>query len=249
MDLTSARGGALSQVRKNDILGPVKVALQGLVYTFRTQRHMRFHLYVVLVVTLLGILFNMRLREMLILLFVISLVLVAEMFNSAIEATVDLVQPSYHPLAKFAKDIAAGAVLITTIIALVVGALILLGEQRWEEIKVSLTADTLGTPILARFILGALLLFVVVIVGKGLGKRGQVLKGGLVSGHAAYGFFIATAIMFITDQPVISGLGMLLAAIIAQSRWEAKIHSVFELSLGAAVGVLMGLVMFGVVPK
>lgn len=239
----------MSQVRKNDILGPVKVALQGLVYTFRTQRHMRFHLYVVLVVTLLGILFNMRLREMLILLFVISLVLVAEMFNSAIEATVDLVQPSYHPLAKFAKDIAAGAVLITTIIALVVGALILLGEQRWEEIKVSLTADTLGTPILARFILGALLLFVVVIVGKGLGKRGQVLKGGLVSGHAAYGFFIATAIMFITDQPVISGLGMLLAAIIAQSRWEAKIHSVFELSLGAAVGVLMGLVMFGVVPK
>lgn len=239
----------MSQVRKNDILGPVKVALQGLVYTFRTQRHMRFHLYVVLIVTLLGILFNMRLREMLILLFVISLVLVAEMFNSAIEATVDLVQPSYHPLAKFAKDIAAGAVLITTIIALVVGALILLGEQRWEEIKVSLTADTLGTPILARFILGALLLFVVVIVGKGLGKRGQVLKGGLVSGHAAYGFFIATAIMFITDQPVISGLGMLLAAIIAQSRWEAKIHSVFELSLGAAVGVLMGLVMFGVVPK
>ncbi|HMS56495.1 MAG TPA: diacylglycerol kinase [Fimbriimonadaceae bacterium] len=239
----------MSQVRKNDILGPVKVALQGLVYTFRTQRHMRFHLYVVLIVTLLGILFNMRLREMLILLFVISLVLVAEMFNSAIEATVDLVQPSYHPLAKFAKDIAAGAVLITTIIALDVGALILLGEPRWEEIKVSLTADTLGTPILARFILGALLLFVVVIVGKGLGKRGQVLKGGLVSGHAAYGFFIATAIMFITDQPVISGLGMLLAAIIAQSRWEAKIHSVFELSLGAAVGVLMGLVMFGVVPK
>ncbi len=239
----------MSQVRKNDILGPVKVALQGLVYTFRTQRHMRFHLYVVLIVTLLGILFNMRLREMLILLFVISLVLVAEMFNSAIEATVDLVQPSYHPLAKFAKDIAAGAVLITTIIALVVGALILWGEQLWEEIKVSLTADTLGTPILARFILGALLLFVVVIVGKGLGKRGQVLKGGLVSGHAAYGFFIATAIMFITDQPVISGLGMLLAAIIAQSRWEAKIHSVFELSLGAAVGVLMGLVMFGVVPK
>ena len=110
----------MSFVKKRDILGPVKVALLGMVYTFRTQRHMRFHLYVVLIVTVLGVFLNLRLREMLILLFVISLVLVAEMFNSAIEATVDLVQPTYHPMAKFAKDIAAGAVLITTIIALVV---------------------------------------------------------------------------------------------------------------------------------
>lgn len=239
----------MSVVKKRDIFGPVRVALQGMVYTFRTQRHMRFHLYVVLIVTLLGFFFNLRLREMLILLFVISLVLVAEMFNSAIEATVDLVQPTYHPMAKFAKDIAAGAVLITTIIAIVVGALMLLGESRWEEIKVSLTADTLGTPPAGRFILGLLLLFIVVVVGKGLGKRGQVLKGGLVSGHAAFGFFIATTIMFLTDRPVISALAMLLAAIIAQSRWEAKIHSIFELSLGAAAGVIMGLVMFGLIPK
>lgn len=235
--------------RPKDILGPVKVALEGMVYTFRTQRHMRFHLYVVLIVTILGIFFNLRLREMLILLFVISLVLVAEMFNSAIEATVDLVQPSYHPMAKFAKDIAAGAVLITTIIALVVGALMLLGESRWEEIKVSLTADTLGTPPLGRFILGLFLLFIVIVVGKGLGKRGQVLKGGLVSGHAAYGFFIATTIMALTDRLVVSALAILLAAIIAQSRWEAKIHSIFELALGASVGVVMGLVLFGLLPK
>lgn len=239
----------MSVVKKRDIFGPVRVALQGMVYTFRTQRHMRFHLYVVLVVTLLGIFFNLRLREMLILLFVISLVLVAEMFNSAIEATVDLVQPTYHPMAKFAKDIAAGAVLITTIIAIVVGALMLLGESRWEEIKVSLSSDSLGTPPFGRFILGLFLLFIVVVVGKGLGKRGQVLRGGLVSGHSAFGFFIATTIMFLTDQPVISGLAMMLAAIIAQSRWEAKIHSIFELCLGAAAGVIMGLVMFGLIPK
>ena len=239
----------MSSNRNRDLLAPVKVAVQGMVYTFRTQRHMRFHLYVVLVVGIMGVLFNLRLREVLILLFVISLVLVAEMFNSAIEATVDLVQPSYHPLAKFAKDIAAGAVMITTIIALVVGALMLLGENRWEEIKVSLTSDQIGLPPMARFALGAFLLFIVVVVGKGFGKRGRVLRGGLVSGHAAYGFFIATCIMALSDQPVVSGLAVLLAALVAQSRWEAKIHTFFELSLGAAVGVVMGLVMFGLVPK
>jgi diacylglycerol kinase (ATP) len=234
---------------KRDFLGPVKIAVSGMVFTFKTQRHMRFHLYVVLIVMLLGIFLNLGLREMMVLLFVISLVLVAEMFNSAIEAVVDLASPSYHPSAKFAKDIAAGAVLITTIIALVVGALLLVGPQRWEEIKINLTSESPSLPFVPRAIIGGMLLFIIVVIGKGLGKRGQVLKGGLVSGHAAYGFFFATGIMFLSDNVVVGALGMLLAVIIAQSRWEAKIHSVFELALGATAGIVMGLMLFGLVSK
>lgn len=236
-------------VKPVDTIEAFRVATRGLVYTFRTQRHMRFHLYVVLIVMVLGVFLGLRLRELLVLLFTVSLVLVAEMFNSAIEATVDLVRPGYDPMAKFAKDIAAGAVLITTIIALVVGALILLGEGRWEQIKLNLSPDTLGLPFMARFASGLFLVFITVIVGKGLGKRGQVFKGGVVSGHAAFGFFIATAVIFTSDRPVVSSLALLLAAIIAQSRWEKKIHSVFELSLGATVGVVLGLLLFGLAPK
>jgi diacylglycerol kinase (ATP) len=239
----------MSVAKKTDLIGPFKTALSGLVYTFKTQRHMRFHFYVVLIVLVLGLKFGLRLRETLVLFFVICLVLVAEMFNSAIEATVDLVQPHYHPLAKFAKDIAAGAVLITTTIALVVGALMFLGEDRWEQIRLTLNTETVGMSVVGRIIIGAFLVLVTVIIGKGLGKRGQVFKGGLVSGHAAYGFFIAATITFTTDRPLVSALAILLAAIIAQSRWEAKIHSVFELSLGAAVGVIVALVLFGLVPK
>ena len=70
-----------------------------------------------------------------------------------------------------------------------------------------------------------------------------------MSGHAAYGFFFASSVVFLTDNPVVSGLAILLAALVAQSRWEAKIHSVFELSLGAAAGVLVSLAMFGLLPK
>jgi len=237
--------------RSKDVLTPFKVAINGLVYTFRTQRHMRFHLYVVLIVVVLGIFFGLRLRELMVLLFTISLVVVAEMFNSAIEATVDLIEPKYHPLAKFAKDISAGAVLITTILALVIGSLMVLGENRWEEIKLNLTTESLALPVVPRIVVGALIVIpLIVIIGKGLGKRGQVLHGGLVSGHAAYAFFFATAIMLLTDSPVITALAILLAAIIAQSRWEAKIHTVFELTLGAAAGVIVGLILFGgVIPK
>ena len=234
---------------RKDIFAGFRAALNGLVYTFKTQRHMRFHLYVVLVVMVLGVFFNLRLRELLVLLFTISLVLVAEMFNSAIEATVDLVQPTYSPMAKFAKDISAGAVMITTIIALVVGGLMILGENRWEEIKINLAAQSLGIPVWPRIIVGAFVIFIVIIIGKGLGTRGQVLKGGLVSGHAAIGFFLASSILFLSDNVTVAGLGILLAAIVAQSRWEAKIHSVFELTLGAALGVILGFVLFGLTPK
>ncbi|MFQ3586771.1 MAG: diacylglycerol kinase [Fimbriimonadaceae bacterium] len=239
----------MSQHAGRNPLQPFNVALRGLIYTFRTQRHMRFHLYVVLIVVLLGVLFGLRLREMMVLLFTISLVLVAEMFNSAIEATVDLAEPNYHPMARFAKDIAAGAVMITTIVALVVGSLMLLGDARWEQIKLDLGTQSLGIPMPVRLLLGFFLLFVIVVIGKGLGKRGTVLRGGLVSGHAAYGFFIAMAILFATDNFLVGALGIMLAAIVAQSRYEAKIHSVFELSLGATVGVILGLLLFGLTPK
>lgn len=239
----------MSVTPKKDILQPFRVAMSGVVYTFKTQRHMRFHLYVVLVVLLLGMFINLGLREMLVLLFTISLVIIAEMFNSAIEATVDLVQPNYHPLAKFAKDIAAGAVLITTIIALVVGGLLILGENRWEQIKISMTSESLGVGIVPRIIIGWFLLMMIIIIGKGLGKRGQVLRGGLVSGHAAFGFFMATALIFIVNDALAAAIGIMLAAIVAQSRWEAKIHSLFEICLGAAVGVVLGLLLFGLLPK
>lgn len=234
--------------RPKDITKPFKVAMSGVVFTFRTQRHMRFHLYVVLVIVLLALFINLGLRETLVLLFTISLVLVAEMFNSAIEATVDLASPNYHPLAKFAKDIAAGAVLITTIIALVVGCLLIFGEDRWEALKINIGGG-FGLPAVPRILTGLLMLFVIVVVGKGLGKRGSVLQGGLVSGHAAFGFFLATAIVFISDNALAASLGFVLAGIIAQSRLEAKFHSIWELVLGGTIGCFLALVIFGMVPR
>jgi diacylglycerol kinase (ATP) len=242
--------GAMVRVAtQRDLVAPFRVAINGLVHTFRTQRHMRVHLYVTLITVLGAMLLGLRTREILVLLFMINFVLVAEMFNSAIEATVDLVSPQYHPLAKFAKDIAAGAVLITTILAIVVGALIAVGDDAWERIRISLGAESIGVPTLWRLGIGSLLCVVVVIIGKGLGKRGQVHQGGLVSGHAALGFFFATSVFFFTDNILVSSIAILLAAVIAQSRWEAKIHTIFELTLGATVGVILALLFFGLSPR
>lgn len=232
-----------------DIVGPFRVAFEGIVHTFRTQRHMRIHLYVTLVIVLGAMVMNLRLRYILMLMFIITFVLVAEMFNSAIEATVDLVSDKYHPLAKFAKDISAGAVLITTIMAIIVGSMIAIGEDQWERIRISLTSESIGATFIQRMLAGAFLVFVIVVVGKGLGKHGEVTKGGLVSGHAAYGFFAATSVFYLTDNLTVGAIAVLLAIMVAQSRWEAKIHSIFELTLGATVGVILGLLCFGISQK
>ncbi|MBX3112467.1 MAG: diacylglycerol kinase [Fimbriimonadaceae bacterium] len=235
---------------RRDVVTPFRVAFNGIIHTFRTQRHMRVHLYVTLVTVIGALILRLRLREILVLLFMITFVLVAEMFNSAIEATVDLVTDKYHPLAKFAKDIAAGAVLITTIMAIIVGSMIALGEDNWERIRINLTSETLTTPAMVRILAGVFLVFVAVLIGKGIGRHGQVLQGGLVSGHAAYGFFFATCVIFVSGGNVVaSALAVLLACIIAQSRWEAKYHTIFELSLGAAVGSIVGALLFGFWPK
>lgn len=232
-----------------NLMRPFRVALSGIVHTFRTQRHMRIHLFVTLATLIGAVILNLRMREVLILLFMITIVLVAEMFNSAIEATVDLISPQYHPLAKFAKDIAAGAVLISTILALVVGLLIAVGDDNWEALKLLFAGRPVELPIAWRILMGIVAVFITVVVGKAFGERGTVLQGGLVSGHAAYGFFFATCIIFVTGNVLVSALAILLAGIIAQSRWEAKVHSVMELTLGAAVGSILGILFFGFVPN
>lgn len=232
-----------------DRIGPFRVAFGGIVHTFRTQRHMRVHLYVTFATLLGAMFFHLRLREVLVLLFMITFVLVAEMFNSAIEATVDLVSQNYHPLARFAKDIAAGAVLITTIMAIIVGSLIALGDGQWERARISLSSEGIGMPLALRLVIGLTMVILLVVVGKGIGSRGQVLQGGLVSGHAAVGFFLAVSALLISGNILVGSICVILAAIIAQSRFEAKFHSIFELTLGAAVGTVLGVVLFGIMPK
>jgi diacylglycerol kinase (ATP) len=218
------------------------------VHTFRTQKHMRIQVFVALITILGSFLLNVPAREMLIILFMITLVLVAEMFNSAIEATVDLVSPNYHPLAKFAKDIAAGAVLITTVMAVIVGGLLAIGEEQWERIRLALASPMPGTNVVFRLIAGTFAAVLVVIIGKGLGRHGTVTQGGLVSGHAAIGFFWAVSMVIVSDNLLMGSVGVLLAGLVAQSRYEAKFHTLFELSMGALVGVILALLLFAFMP-
>jgi len=99
----------------------------------RTQRNARIHLSVALLVIALGLWLGLNRTEWAIIILTIGLVLAAESFNTVAEAAVDLATAEYHPLAKIAKDVAAGAVLLTAITAIVVGLLIL-GPPLWKTL-------------------------------------------------------------------------------------------------------------------
>lgn len=107
--------------KNNSLISSLSFAIQGIFYCFRTQRNFRVHILAAAAVFILAWRLGLTDVEVLILALTVVLVLLAEMFNTAMETVVDLVSPEYNPLAKVAKDIAAGAVLIAAIISLAVG--------------------------------------------------------------------------------------------------------------------------------
>lgn len=109
-------------------------AFNGLWHTLRTQRNMRVHLGTAILVTLAGVLLHVSAVEFALLYVAITGVVIAEMFNTVCEICVDLAQPEYHPQARIAKDVAAGAVLLSAILAVVIG-LFVLGPHLWALLK------------------------------------------------------------------------------------------------------------------
>ncbi len=101
-------------------------AFNGLWYTLHTQRNMRVHLTIALLALLVGLLLRISAVEFAIIFLAIISVFTAEMFNTVLELCVDLASPEYSPLAKAAKDVAAGAVLFSAIISVIIGLLIFL---------------------------------------------------------------------------------------------------------------------------
>jgi diacylglycerol kinase (ATP) len=183
--------------------------------------------------------------ELVILLMAISFVLIAEMINSALEAGIDVATTSFDPLAKLAKDIAAGAVLIATVNALAVGYLVFVdrikdpSSQAIDRLRDAPTEITLV----------ALVLTVILVIGaKAYTGRGRPLRGGLPSGHSAIAFAGWMAATYIlgdsTHWFLISTLTFIMALLVAQTRIEAGIHSFVEVLSGGVLGALVTLVLF-----
>ncbi len=111
-------------------------AFQGVRYTLRTQFNMRVHLSLAILAIAMGIWLDISPVEFAMIFIAITLVIVSEMVNTVIEACVDLVTREYHPLAKVAKDVAAGVVLVNAVLSLIIAAFVF-GPHLWTRIAVT----------------------------------------------------------------------------------------------------------------
>lgn len=109
---------------RQSFLTSVRNACAGIVTAWGSERNFRLQLLIAIVVLLAGWWFEVARWEWAVLVVAIGMVLTAELFNTAIEAVVDLVSPEIHPLAKRAKDVAAGATLIAAFTAALLGLLV-----------------------------------------------------------------------------------------------------------------------------
>lgn len=110
---------------ENSLPRSFRYAFTGLWYALRTQRNARIHLLAAVTVTAMGLWLRLDALRWVMLTLTIALVFFAEMVNTVAEAVVDLTTAEYHPLAKIAKDVSAGAVLVTALAAVIVGLLVL----------------------------------------------------------------------------------------------------------------------------
>ncbi|MDP8901343.1 MAG: diacylglycerol kinase [Actinomycetota bacterium] len=220
-------------------------AYQGVVSAVRTQRNLRFHFFAALGVLIAGLILGVSAMELAVLVLTICFIFVVEMLNTALEFVVDLVTMEYHPLAKLAKDVSAGAVLVSSVGAALVGLLVLAddlgplftgGLGGIRRLPGHLTLVSLGVVVLA------------VVLGKALTRSPGSFYGGWPSGHAAVAFAGWVAASFVAAGGryggVASLISLLMALLVCQSRVEGGVQGLYQVASGAVIGSLTAVAIF-----
>ena len=232
--------------RAPTILDSFNFAFEGIIHVLRTQRNLRIHFAVAVAVLIFALIVNVTKLELIALLISVTFVLIAEMLNTAVEAAIDIATTSFDPMAKLAKDIAAGAVLIAAINAIAVGYIVFSGKVADRS---SNLLDRLRHEPAELTLVALVLTILIVIATKAYTGRGTPLRGGVPSGHAAVAFAGWMAATYVAGEDhrfLISSIALIMAILVAQTRVESGVHSALEVTYGALVGALAALVVFQV---
>jgi diacylglycerol kinase (ATP) len=230
--------------RAQTILESFNFAFEGIIHVLRTQRNMRIHFAAAVIVLVAALAVGVSKLELIALLLAIVFVFITEMINSALEHAIDVATTSFDPLAKLAKDIAAGAVLIATVNAIAIGYLVFSGEIADRSSRL---LDRLRDAPAQLTLIALVVTIIIVIAAKAYTGRGTPLRGGLPSGHAAVafaGWMAATLVIGDAHRFLISSLTFIMALLVAQTRVESGIHSALEVTYGGVLGALVTLTVF-----
>lgn len=154
-----------------DIRKSFVYAISGIAFCVRYEKNMRIHITVMLYVLFFSQFYELERSEIILLIMICVLVIALEMLNTSIEVVVDKVSPSYHTLAKIAKDVAAGAVLVAALAAVFVGILLFWDISRFVVIFNILTSQLSNIALFT-----ASVIFSVLFIGSGKSRRTRIPK-------------------------------------------------------------------------
>lgn len=230
--------------RKRTMRDSFDAAIRGIVEVLQTQRNMKFHFLAAILILIVSLFLDLTKIELIALIFAIALVLVAELINSVIELTVDLLSPEFKDKARMAKDISAGAVLLSAINAAVTGYLLFF--TRLIPKFPTVVSRIQYAPPYFTFIALVLVGFFVLIAKAGASPDRKIsfFRGGMPSGHAALSFACWTVIIFMSKDLLIVTLTFILSFLISLSRIKENVHNIKEVFIGAVLGFLITAFIF-----
>ncbi len=224
-------------------------AINGIIYTATTQRNFRIQLVLAVIVLALSLFYGLNTTEFLCLVFALFFVIFAEMLNTAIETVVDLFVDVYHPKAKIAKDVAAGAVVLSACNALIVGYFIFFNAENMKAISDSIFNNMVKSPQHLAFVAIILVVIAVIAIKASCSKRkerGQLIKEGFVpSGQSAIAFAVLTAIWINSKDIVTFTLALVLSLLVVGNRVYNNARTKAEVVFGACMGVLIVMLVYG----
>lgn len=222
-------------------LESLNCAIEGVLYAFKTQKHVKIHFIIAAAALFLSIFLKLPMVEFVLFAIAVIMLLFAELFNTAIEEAVNLVEERHHKIAKNAKDVSAGAVLISAI-GVAIMVYMISSKYLHEPASVALRQAQAFSGHLA--VIALLLVLIAVVVFKATVGKGTPLHGGLPSGHSAVAFSLASSITLLTLNPLVSVFSFALASMVSHSRLLGRIHTRLEVFLGALLGIGLTLLIF-----
>lgn len=216
-------------------------AIAGLIHAIRTQKNMKIHLAAAILVLIFSLLFDLNRVELALVIIAISLVIFAELINTAVEIIIDILTQDYSFKARIAKNISAAAVVIAAGNAIFTAYLVFF--KKAQALSLDLIFSLRHEPLHLIFI-NLFLIFILVIVLKSVFSSGTPLKGGIISGHSALSASTVLIIWVLTRSLIAFSLALVLAFLTIQSRLEAGTHSLKEIILGILLGSMITICIF-----
>lgn len=240
-ELEEEKFNKLKDKKNKSFYTAAKHAVEGIICAFKTERNLRIDYIIGLFVLFASLFFDFTKTEFACLCLTIGFVIFAEMINSTVEYVVDLITDKYDVRAKAAKDIAAGGVLISSIVAVTV-AYFLFADKIYTSAS-SILNTILSSNIYILFtILFAILILCVIL--KGVFEKETDAEKPFLSFRVTVAFGLTTYVYLITKSIMSGAVALILSILITSIKIENGKHRIWYMLISAALGILVVLIVY-----